>query len=730
MSRCGRALLLLFVLGGLLPGEAALAAERPRIGLALSGGGARGAAHVGVIRVLEELGIPIDYIAGTSMGAIVGGLYASGMSSKELERTLADMDLDDVFKDLPARPERSIRRKTDDRLYMTRLEAGVKGTQVAFKPALVLGLKFNLVLRHYTLPVSQVQDFDRLRIPFRCVATNIENGQPVVLGSGDLAQAMVASMAVPAAFGAVEREGLMLVDGGMANNLPISVVRAMGADIVIAVDISAPLVGRDKLRNPIAVLDQLTTLMTRRTADMEIASLGKRDLLIVPDLKDIGSMDFKRAAEATAIGEKSARAMQTRLAALSLPADQYQAYLAGHPAPVRDMPRMAFVRVVNQSHLDDEVLVQNLGLSPGDRLDEAKLEAGMARLYGLDVFESVRYRVVEEKGQQGVVVEAKERSWGTNTLQAGMELATGLSAGSSFNIGAAYTLRPLNGLNGEWRTLGSLGEEPSLVTEIYQPLNPTDDYFMRGLIGYQAQTTRVYEGGQARSEFDIQRYGLELSGGRNLERWGRLELGLRRYWGDAEQVVGAGDAPVGSFDDGQAFGRLVVDTEDNVYFPRSGQVANLSWTASRSVFGADTEFDQLRAQWRVHQSWGNHTLTGALDLGTTLDDAAPPQNLFRTGGFLHLSGLSKNEIAGQHLGLGVVGYMYRLSDNSLAPLYVGASLEAGNVWQRSGDFGSDLIHAASVFTGADTPLGPLYLSYGAADTGTSAFYLFLGQPWL
>ena len=725
-----RLLLSLLAISVLGLGQGAWAAgERPRIGLALSGGGARGAAHVGVIKVLEEMRIPIDYIAGTSMGSIVGGLYASGMSSDELERVLQEMNWEDVFTDSPARPERSMRRKMDDRLYMTRLEAGVKGSDLGIKPALVLGQKFNLVLRHYTLPVAEVRDFDRLRIPFRCVATNIENGQAVVMGSGDLAQAMVASMAVPGAFGAVEREGLLLVDGGMANNLPISVVRAMGADIVIAVDISAPTVTRDKLKNALAVLDQLTTLMTRRTADAEIATLGPKDLLIVPPLKDIGSADFKRVGEAIQIGAGAAQDVRTRLAGLSLPESKYRAYLARTEAPPRDLPTLAFVRVKNQSSLDDRVLTDNLDIKAGDRFDEAKLEKGLARIYGLDLFESVRYRIVEENGGQGLEVEAKERSWGTNTLQAGIELSSGVNAGSSFNVGAAYTQRPLNSLNGEWRTAVTLGEEPGLLTELYQPLSAADDFYVRGALGYLTSVVRVYQGDEATSEYDVKRYGVDLAAGYNLDHWGRVELGLRRYSGDMELTLGTENFGKQQFTDSQAVFRFLADTQDNVYFPRSGYTGDFTWIASREGLGADSDFDQLSARWRVAQSWGKHTLIGSIMLGTTLSDEAPPQDLFRAGGLLHLSGLNANQIAGQHVGLGVFNYMYRFSDNFISPIYLGASLEAGNVWQKSADFGSDLIHSASLIAGSDTPLGALYLGYGVADSGDRALYLILGQPW-
>ena len=223
-------------------------AQRPKIGLALSGGGARGAAHVGVLRVLEELRIPVDYIAGTSMGSIIAGLYASGMTLDQIEHALVTMDWEHIFDDDPPREELSFRRKRDDDLYLVKAKPGIRDGELKFPAGLIQGQKFDLALRELTLPVAAVKDFDRLTIPFRAVASDIGTGQPVVLASGDLAKAMRASMAVPGAFAPAQIDGRVLVDGGITNNLPVSVVRDMGADIVIAVDISTPLASPDEVR--------------------------------------------------------------------------------------------------------------------------------------------------------------------------------------------------------------------------------------------------------------------------------------------------------------------------------------------------------------------------------------------------------------------------------------------------------------------------------------------------
>ena len=310
--------------------SAAPKAGRPKIGLVLSGGGARGAAHIGVIKVLEELRVPIDCIAGSSMGSIIGGLYASGLSVAEIEKALTGVDWTDAFLDDIPRQERSFRRKRDDDLYLLKAKAGLKDDGSLALPAGVLqGQKIDLLFKGLTFPVEEIRDFNLLRIPFRAVATDIVTGKEVVLDHGDLALAMRASMSVPAVFAPVEIDGRMLVDGGVSNNLPMDVARKMGADILIVVDISTPMSTREELKNALAITDQLTNILTRSNTEAQLATLGKQDILLVPDLVGISSSDFVRAGEAIPRGIASANGRREDLARLAIGENAYQAYLAG-----------------------------------------------------------------------------------------------------------------------------------------------------------------------------------------------------------------------------------------------------------------------------------------------------------------------------------------------------------------------------------------------------------------
>ncbi len=725
--------LICLALSALATGCEAAAKERPTIGLALSGGGARGAAHVGVLKVLEKLRIPIDYIAGTSMGAIVGGLYAAGMSSEELEFVLTEMDWKDVFRDEAPRPERSMRRKQDDITFLVKRKLGVKDGKIKLGPAVILGQKFDLKLRQFTLRVSDIRDFDRLRIPFRAVATDVATGQAVIMGSGDLARAIRASMAVPVAFAPVEINGRPLVDGGVSNNMPISVVRDMGADIVIAVDISTPLRSADEVKNfsALEMLDQLTTLLTWRGTERELAGLTQRDIRITPQLGDITSMDFDRVAEAIEIGLRDARSRERELRRFSVAPATYAAYTAAHQPPGTRRPTIDFIRIENDSRLDDKVIAGHLELERGQPLEAQNLEAAVGRVYGLDVFESVSYAVIEEGGETGVAVTAKERSWGTNSLQAGLELSSTLNGASFFNLRGAYTMRPINRLNGEWRISAQVGEEPSLLTALYQPLDPAGRWFVDGALGYVTDNVKLYEeiNDPPRFEYDLKRFGGMLGFGRNLGTSARVSAVYRRFRGDADVLTGPPEEPGFDFDIGDIQLRAAWDNLDNPDFPKNGYRGSLGWRMSRESLGADTDFEQIDFHALAAESWDDHTLIGSVIYRTTRDDDAPIQSLYRLGGFLRLSGFNQRQLAGQHAGLAGIAYLNRLG-TKLVPTYFGVSLELGNAWRVSEDIAfNDTLLAGSLFLGADTILGSVYLAYGRAEGGQHAVYLFLGTPW-
>ena len=291
------------------------APRRPRIGLVLSGGGARGLAHIGVLKVLQKLRVPIAAVAGTSMGAVVGGLYASGLTAGQIEAVVRSLNWQEAFRDQPPRQDLTLRRKEEDDNFLVKFRIGVRHGHLVLPQGLIEGQSLTEILRRLTLPVARITNFNGLPTPFRAVATNLATGKEVVMNSGDLTSAMRASMSVPGVFAPVARGGQLLIDGGVSDNVPIDVARAMGVDVLIVVDVSYPLEPPRRLNGVAGISAQTLAILMKRKSDRELATLGPHDVLIRPKLKGISSFDFGNVNRLLAIGEAAAGKMRKRLAA-------------------------------------------------------------------------------------------------------------------------------------------------------------------------------------------------------------------------------------------------------------------------------------------------------------------------------------------------------------------------------------------------------------------------------
>ncbi len=708
--------------------------NRPRIGLVLSGGGARGAAHIGVLKVLEKMRIPIDYIAGTSMGSIVGGLYASGMTPAEIEEVVTSLDWTQAFTDEIPRAERSFRRKSEDKDYLIKSKPGLSDElEIKIPSGLIQGQTIDLILKKLVLSVNQVQNFDNFTIPFRAVATDIVTGKMVVLKSGDLAMAMRASMSIPTVLSTVEIDDNLLVDGGVSNNLPIDVARKMGADIVIAVDISTPLSKRKDLNSTLDIAEQLTGILTRSNTEAQIATLSEKDVFIVPDLGDITTSSFDRAGEAIPMGVAAAEEKIQILGKLSLSKKSYTAYRSSRqvhlPEKQSTAPVIDFVRIDNQSRLSDSMISARLKIQEGAPLDLTELEKNIGTLYGLELFENIFYDIIQKEGQTGLVVHVKERSWGPNYLQLGFSLGGNQDGDNYYDLSLAYTRTAINQLNGEWRSAVQIGNTPLIFTEIYQPLDDNSLYFINPRLLYKKQTIRLYSStDDALTEYGITEYGADLAAGRELGTWGEARIGLLRLTGDANVNIGPQEQPEYDFNRGELYAKFSVDTFDNFHFPRKGYYGSVTYLRSEENLGADSEFEQIGMEANLAMSWGKNTIRAGARIYSTLDDTAPVQNRFLLGGLFNLSGFNKNELNGQQLGLVRLIYMRRINDFNLLPTYLGVSLESGNVWEKQMDMGFDTaILAGSLFLGIDTFIGPVYIGYGQAEGNHHTIYFYLGK---
>jgi NTE family protein len=715
-------------------GSATQGRTRPRIGLVLSGGGARGAAHIGVLKVLEDLRIPIDAIAGTSMGAVVGGLYASGFSAHDIERIVGTLNWQDAFKDRPPREELTFRRKQEDQNFLVKFPLGLRSKKFQLPKGLIQGQKLNQTLRKLTLPVARTTDFDQLPTPFRAVATDLETGEAVIMGSGDLTSAMRASLSAPGVFSPVEREGRMLVDGGLAENLPVDVVRAMGVDVLIVVDVGFPLLKRDKLNSAPVISNQMLAILVRRDSDRQRATLTAKDIVIDPPLGDASSFDFGIVQRAIDSGQRAAVDATQALRAYSMSQDDYSVYTVRREDMRRGAPRVDFVRVEPGSERYSEALTSLFDDVVGKPVDPEALSKRVTGYYGKGNLEALDYQLIKDgEDRYGLALTARRNSWGPNYVRFGVSLQDDFAGNSSYNAAARFVLSEITQPGGEWVWDLQVGETSRLATEIYLPISQSSPYFFLPHAELESRNVPKLAGQDAIAEYRVRSFDYGLDFGREFGNWGEIRTGVRHDSGSSHVRIGDPIDPnlnTNHFDAFGYFTRLSYDRLDNINFPRHGTSATLEWDAQRSGATAD----RMSFNWITARSFGRQTAVLWTSLGTALNESTDIRTLFQLGGFLNLSGLKADSLSGPHYGITRL-LMYRQigrggSGYLDVPAYLGVSLEAGNVWQRRSDASfSGARKDASVFLGLDTPIGPVYLATGFEEGGSEAFYLFLGRTF-
>ena len=706
--------------------------DRPSIGLALGGGGARGISHVSVLRKLEQMRIPVDCIAGTSIGSLVGGLYASGKSIDELETLVTSMDWMQLFDDSLARPERSFRRKQDDRDRLATLGVGIRSGRLRLSPGILQGQRILALFERETLGVSAIDDFDALPIPYRATATDLNTGEAVVLGHGSLAMAMRASMSLPGIFQPVEMNDRVLLDGGLANQVPVDVLRSMGADIVIAVDVGTPLTKHGADANVLDVVSQITTMMTTRSAAAQLSTLGEQDVLIVPDLgTEVATGDFTKAQDALRIGREAADAAEGALARLTVPEATYVLYAAHRrKSPDRDVI-VNFVRLDNETRYADALLLRGVSDQLGKPLDTDRMEDALLRAYAQGTLASITYEVVQEDGSTGVLVRARPKTHGPNYIQVGMRAGSDFSGNHESNLRAAVLMSPISEYGAEARFSVDIGSEPGLKAEYFRPLDLANRYQLYGKLGYRNPNVHLYnDTGDKIATYNIRTWDADVRIGREFGNHAAVSVGLQRSRGRADVEVGLPALRSFDSDDGAWAVRATVDRLDSLFFPRSGYYAALAYTASEEWLGSDSAYEKIEVDVLAAKDFGPHALQLGGAYHTTLDGVLPLQERYRLGGRGRLAGFHFNELTGQNYALLTAGYSYQLARILGRSASVGMTLEYGNAWElRSRMAFDDGILNGSVYVGFDSWLGPLMFGYGLREGGEGVAFLEIGAPF-
>ena len=736
------------LLGGvLLPMRAAAADDpaRPRIGLVLSGGGARGLTHVGVLKVLERERIPVDVIAGTSMGAIVGGLYATGMTAGEVEQEVLRLDWDNVFASRVERRELSQRRKEQDFEVAPLFELGIgaDGVRAPLGPVSSHGLEAHL--RRLTLPARQYTDFDQMPTPFRAVATDMETGQPVILKGGDLATALRSSMSVPGVFAPVEVNGRILGDGGLVNNTPVDVARAMGAERLIVVNIGTPLSKRDTLSSFTGVTAQMINILTEQNVQRNLATLTPRDVLIAPTLDGLTAADFNRAREFMNQGEIQAEALVLRMQDLKVSETEYARWQAQRKA--RPLPKAGPLREVrfngsNSTHPDS--IAETLETRAGEEFDVGRAERDLRRLAATGDYLRTDYRLERMPDGEGLVFDLQDKPWGPDYIQLGLDFSADTEGRSAFNLKLVHNRHWLDDSGAEWRNFVRLGSTPSILTEWYRPVGWQMPDGLRAFVavngGLQRRSTDVYLDPVDKPVLALSSISRTVGAdvGLTWRELGEVRLGWSNQWGrDEPELISARWQGVQTTQRWTEKGfrlRGVFDQLDSAYFPTQG------WRFEGLYFNGERDGHDLSQPARGHMSRWDLNAQAAASVGPHIFQVAarvagatgalPELPRYGLGGFQQLSGYAADQLSGQQVALVRAGYAVRLATAPLTRgVYLGGSLEAGNAWERWNDPDQGRWrHGMSLYLGADTSLGPVFAAIGAAQGVRPVLMIFVGRP--
>ncbi|QSX34019.1 patatin-like phospholipase family protein [Shewanella avicenniae] len=738
MSRFSAVLLNTFLLCALgLLCQPLFAAERPKIGLVLSGGGAKGAAHVGVIKVLEQHHIPVDYVAGTSIGAYVGGLYALGYSAAEIEQLMMGQNWDSGYSDTIPREVLAYREKQQRDRFNIPINMGLRDGEVQTPQGILLGQTMSRLYRTTAGMIPTFDSFNQLSIPYRAVATDLETSRAVVLAKGSLIEAMQASATVPGALQPALIDGKLLVDGGIANNMPVDVAKAMGADIVIAVDIGSSLVNKQQLNGALAILNQLSTMLTNVSTERQKALLTEDDILIRPAVDTLSTTDFSIMPIALKAGEAAANLQLAQLTALALPEEQFIAYQQ-HKRQIsmgwRDASKQPLIAVKfsNDSTINTRLLTKVLDIHPGDVVDKQQLDNAIGRLYSLNKFERVTAEFEDTADGRVLNVDAKAKSWGPNYLQFGFNWEDDLSLDSSLTIDFALNMTDITANGGEWRNEVRMGFEKMISSEFYQPLDADQHIYSRAQYRYLVNNWEFFEGNSLYYQLEREAHGLELGVGFNFASVGIVEFGIHGETGRISNRALINNIDFTSYG---SYLRLGYDTLNSISFPTSGNRFRINLFLRHEDYSGmpdPGQTFQIEADWKGVVSVNSHSFVGKAAYASIDNDSDFSAYVTDLGGFLNLSGYHKNSLAGAKKVFGAFIYQYDLGRDVLGmqdyPLYLGASIEAGNVWSNADKIEmNDLIYGGSIYLGTNTAFGPAALGIGLTDDGEQAMYLFIGK---
>lgn len=714
--------------------ESAAEAPRPRVGLVLGGGGARGAAHVGVLKKLQDLRIPVDCVAGTSMGGLVAGAFSSGLPPAEMQTALREADWRDMFRDSASYADFTPRLKGFSQSYIPGSEGGIKNGTLQFPSAVLSGQKIKFFIDRLVRANAAPQRVEDQSLPLALVTTDIVTGETRVWRSGDLATLMRATMSVPGLMAPVKYEGLSLVDGGLVDNVPIAQLQQLcQPDVVIAVNVGSPLLKAEDIdASPLAVTGQMINLLTEQNVTKSLALLRPGvDVYIRPALDGITAGDFERSEETIARGYAAAAAAEPALRRLAVSEARYAVWLRSTSRqPLPDTTVQA-IRATGLSPKQAQVLTEKLDTKPGATLSVQTLENDLLKAYGEGRYSNVAYQLVREpeseSGATALNIVATEKPWGPDLVRAGINFSWGSSEEARYNVRAAYHQSQLNDDGGELLLTGQIGSDNALGADLYQPLDAASPWFVQSQGFLRSRSADLYQNGTALARFRINAAEINGGLGLNLGRYGVLKTGLLQRHQRAETTIGSssllGDNT--TIDNTAWFVSADLDRFNSPFFPTAGWRARLTQAQA-------SDYTKLDGSYAQSFSLGAYVVTGRMAFTRATDGTLPISDSASLGGTNNLSGLAAGQVVGsdmRYLGLRSEKIIGRMPLGLRGDLRLGLSYEAGCMQQRYSETqGSGIIQSSGVYLGGETPLGPLYLGLAKASDNDARLFLFLGNP--
>ncbi len=710
--------------------HAAEPATRPRVGLVLGGGGARGAAHIGVLEVLEKHRVQVDCVAGTSMGALIAGAWAAGMSPAQMRVEMSKANWHDMFQDNPEFSQMSYRNRRESQRFLPASETGFNHGEIAYPPGVVLGQKIKLFfnsLVHANLGEPEMQ---QLPLPVSLIATDIGTGERVVFRDGSLTMAMRASMSVPGLLAPLEYRGRRLVDGGLVDNVPIQEVRSRcGADVVIAVNVGSPLLKPEQVGSLLSVSAQMVNILTEQNVAQSLATLKPTDIYIKPDLDQISAGDFDKHELAADRGRAAAQAVAARLQALSVSEQQYAQWWGRFAAPAKKRaPRVDEIEIAGMQQVNPVAVERHIEQKEGEPLDTEQLDKDLLRVFGDGWYESVDYTLLSVRERNILRITPVEKGWGPNYLRLGVNLELA-DQGSSFDLRLGYQKTWLNRLGGELLLTGQIGSTTGFGIDLYQPLEPTQTFFAESLVSYTRTLSPIYQDNQKLAEYRVKAGAVDIAAGVNVGLLGQVRAGWQQKNVNYSLETGPLFFPTGDVSYGGYFAGLDFDQFDRLYFPTRGWSTNLRYFSTNDP---DSDYSRLDTEFKGAYPFGRYVLSGEAYYGGSPRGTLPIYDAVQLGGFLRMSAFAQGQLIGDDVYYAqlraerIIGVM---PIGIRGDIRLGIALETAKRGLRYTETNLDgWLNSTTLYLGGETPLGPVYLGYAYSTSGTWNIYFFLGTP--